>query len=73
MVLNYIPQVRSKGTGVIFATRDVRRAHAVGNALTALNRGSTLGTHAMSDIGIEDLMAGGRELQSLSDELGGPV
>ncbi|WEA60720.1 ATP-binding cassette domain-containing protein [Rhizobium sp. BJ04] len=76
MVLKYINQVRGKGLGVIFITHNVRHAYAVGNRFTALNRGRTLGTYSKSEIGIEDLqnlMAGGKELQTLSEELGGTV
>lgn len=76
MVLKYIDQVRSKGLGVIFITHNVRHAYAVGNRFTALNRGKTLGTFAKNEIdldGLQNLMAGGKELQSLSEELGGTV
>jgi len=76
MVLKYIHQVRQKGLGVIFITHNVRHAYAVGDRFTVLNRGKTLGTHAKAQIKIDELqnlMAGGKELQSLSHELGGMV
>nr|WP_298690444.1 ATP-binding cassette domain-containing protein [uncultured Dongia sp.] len=76
MVLKYIFQVRQKGLGVIFITHNVRHAHAVGDRFTVLNRGKTLGTYAKSEIELDDLqnlMAGGRELQDLSAELSGTV
>lgn len=76
MVLKYVNLVRSRGLGVIFITHNVRHAYAVGNSFTVLNRGRTLGTFSKSEIGIEELqnlMAGDKELQSLSDELGGMV
>lgn len=76
MVLKYIHQVQQKGLGVIFITHNVRHAYAVGNRFTVLNRGKTLGTYSKNEIAIEDLqnlMAGGKELQSLSQELGGTV
>jgi simple sugar transport system ATP-binding protein len=76
MVLKYIHQVRQKGLGVIFITHNVRHAYAVGDRFTVLNRGKTLGTYDKSGIQIDDLqnlMAGGKELQSLSAELGGMV
>jgi simple sugar transport system ATP-binding protein len=76
MVLKYIHQVRQKGLGVIFITHNVRHAYAVGDRFTVLNRGKTLGTFDKSGIQIDDLqnlMAGGKELQSLSAELGGMV
>jgi simple sugar transport system ATP-binding protein len=76
MVLKYIHQVRSKGLGVIFITHNVRHAYAVGDRFTVLNRGKTLGTYTKSEIQIDELqnlMAGGKELQTLSHELGGMV
>jgi len=76
MVLKYVDQVRKKGLGVIFITHNVRHAMAVGDKFTVLNRGKTLGTFARAEINIEELqnlMAGGKELQDLSAELGGTV
>jgi len=76
MVLKYIHQVRQKGLGVIFITHNVRHAYAVGDRFTVLNRGKTLGTYNKSDIQIDELqnlMAGGKELQAVSEELSGMV
>ncbi|MEY5100320.1 MAG: hypothetical protein RJA36_3039 [Pseudomonadota bacterium] len=76
MVLKYINQVRAKGLGVIFITHNVRHAYAVGDRFTVLNRGKTLGTYVKGDISIDDLqnqMAGGKELQAVSAELGGTI
>ena len=76
MVLKYIHHVRQKGLGVIFITHNVRHAYAVGDRFTVLSRGKTLGTHTKSEIEIgelQSLMAGGKELQALSAELGGTV
>jgi simple sugar transport system ATP-binding protein len=76
MVLKYINLVRQKGLGVIFITHNVRHAYAVGDRFTVLNRGQTLGTHDKTSIAIDalqTLMAGGKELQELSSELGGTV
>ncbi len=76
MVLKYIHQVRQKGLGVIFITHNVRHAYAVGDRFTVLNRGKTLGTYSKSQIAIDELqnlMAGGKELQAVSEELGGMV
>ena len=76
MVLKYINQVRNAGLGVIFITHNVRHAHAVGNRFTVLNRGKTLGTFGKNDVQLDELqnlMAGGQELQALSEELGGTV
>jgi len=76
MVLKYVNQVRQKGLGVIFITHNVRHAYAVGDKFTVLNRGQTLGTYTKEQISMDELqnlMAGGKELQQLSDELGGTV
>lgn len=76
MVLKYIHQVQQKGLGVIFITHNVRHAYAVGSRFTILNRGKTLGTFAKGEINIDELqnlMAGGKELQTLSTELGGTI
>ena len=76
MVLKFVRQVRAKGLGVIFITHNVRHAYAVGDTFTVLNRGQTMGTFAKSEISLDDLqtkMAGDKELQDLSEELGGTV
>jgi simple sugar transport system ATP-binding protein len=76
MVLKYVHQVRQKGLGVIFITHNVRHAAAVGDRFTVLNRGRTLGTFARGEVEIDELqnlMAGGKEMQDLSAELGGTV
>ncbi len=76
MVLKYIHQVRARGLGVIFITHNVRHAYAVGDRFTVLNRGRTLGTHAKHEIAMDELqnlMAGGKELQGVSAELGGTI
>lgn len=76
MVLKYIHLVRQKGLGVIFITHNVRHAYAVGDRFTVLNRGRTLGTFTKDEISIDELqnlMAGGKELQDLATELGGTV
>jgi simple sugar transport system ATP-binding protein len=76
MVLKFIRQVRAKGLGVIFITHNVRHAYAVGDRFTVLNRGRTLGTFAKSEIkldALQTMMAGDKELQDLSEELGGTV
>jgi simple sugar transport system ATP-binding protein len=68
--------LRGRGLGVIFITHNVRHAYAVGDHFTVLNRGRTLGTYAKSEIQLErlqTLMAGDKELQDLSEELGGTV
>jgi simple sugar transport system ATP-binding protein len=76
MVLKFVRQVRGRGLGMIFITHNVRHAYAVGDRFTVLNRGRTLGTFAKSEINLDRLqtmMAGDKELQDLSAELGGTV
>jgi len=76
MVIKYVKMVREKGLGVVFITHNVRHAMAVGDRFTVLNRGRTLGTAVRGEISRDDLqnlMAGGQELQDMADELGEPV
>jgi len=75
-VLSTIDKVRNNGIGVVFITHNVRHAMAVGDRFTVLNRGSTLGTANRGEVSIEelqDLMAGGKEMVSLEQSLGGTV
>jgi simple sugar transport system ATP-binding protein len=61
---------------MIFITHNVRHAYAVGDRFTVLNRGKTLGTFGKSQIQLAQLqtmMAGDKELEELSTELGGTV
>jgi simple sugar transport system ATP-binding protein len=70
------PRASARGLGVIFITHNVRHAYAVGDRFTILNRGRTLGTFAKAEIkldALQQMMAGDKELQELSDELGGTV
>lgn len=76
MVLKYVNQVRARGLSVIFITHNVRHAHAVGDRFTVLNRGKTLGSYRKDEVSVDELqnlMAGGRELEALSSDLGGTV
>ena len=76
MVLKYTHAIKQKGLGVIFITHNVRHAFAVGDRYTILNRGATLGTYTKGEISIDELqtlMAGGKELEDLSAELGSEV
>ena len=76
MVLRYVDMVRRQGLGVIFITHNVRHAYSVGDRFTVLNRGRTLGEHDKADVTMDELqnlMAGGREMQALDEALGGTV
>ncbi len=72
VVLRYIAQARSRGLGVIFITHNPHHAYPIGDHFTILNRGSSYGTFAKSEISREELtgmMAGGEALEELSHEL----
>ncbi|MGD9369443.1 MAG: ATP-binding cassette domain-containing protein [Desulfobacteraceae bacterium] len=72
MVLKYIAQARLRNLGVIFITHNVHHAYPVGDRFTILNRGQSYGTFAKSKTSCEHvlrMMAGGKELETLSKEL----
>jgi simple sugar transport system ATP-binding protein len=72
VVLRYIAQARARGLGVIFITHNPHHAYPIGDYFTILNRGSSYGTFAKSEISREELtgmMAGGEALEELSHEL----
>jgi simple sugar transport system ATP-binding protein len=74
IVLRFIAQARARGIGVVFISHNVHHAYPVGDRFTLLNRGRSLGTYAKAQISRDDvlhLMAGGRELAQLEDELAG--
>jgi simple sugar transport system ATP-binding protein len=57
-------------------THNVRHAHAIDNTCTVLNRGKTPGTRTKGNVNLDELqnlMAGGKELQTRSAELGGTI
>ena len=72
IVLRYIAQARAQGLAVIFITHNAHHAFAVGDRFTVLNRGTSYGTFAKDEVSREALlsmMAGGKELEELSEEL----
>jgi simple sugar transport system ATP-binding protein len=73
IVLRYIAQARSRGCGVILVTHNPHHAWLIGDRFTILNRGRSQGTFSKDQITREELiqrMAGGRELEELTHELG---
>jgi simple sugar transport system ATP-binding protein len=73
IVLRYIAQARARGCGVILVTHNPHHAWLIGDRFTILNRGRSQGTFSKTEITREELiqrMAGGRELEELSHELG---
>jgi simple sugar transport system ATP-binding protein len=72
VVLRYILQARERGIGVVFITHNPHHAYPVADRFVILNRGQSLGTFAKGEIDRQELvrlMAGGRELAELEDEL----
>jgi simple sugar transport system ATP-binding protein len=72
IVLKYIIQARERGLGVIFITHNPHHAFPVGDRFVILNRGRLMTTLAKTETTREELtqmMAGGEELEKLSEEL----
>jgi len=72
LVLRYIVQARERGIAVIFITHNPHHAYPVGDRFMILNRGRSLGNFPKAEIDREELvrlMAGGRELAVLQQEL----
>lgn len=72
IVLKYVVQARERGLGVIFITHNPHHAHPVGDRFVLLNRGRFVGSYAKNETSLADLtqmMAGGEELERLSQEL----
>ncbi|MBN1210489.1 MAG: sugar ABC transporter ATP-binding protein [Myxococcaceae bacterium] len=73
IVLRYVAQARARGCGVILVTHNPHHAWLIGDRFTILNRGRSQGTFSKEQITREELiqrMAGGRELEELTHELG---
>jgi simple sugar transport system ATP-binding protein len=72
VVLRRIVQARDQGIAVIFITHNPHHAYPVGDRFVVLNRGTSLGEFAKSEITREELirlMAGGAQLDALAHEL----
>ena len=73
IVLRYLAQARARGCGVSLVTHNPHHAWLIGDRFTILNRGRSQGTFSKTQITREELiqrMAGGRELEELTHELG---
>jgi simple sugar transport system ATP-binding protein len=73
VVMRYVVQARARGCGVLLVTHNPHHAWLVGDRFTILNRGRSQGTFSKEEISREELiqrMAGGRELEELTHELG---
>jgi simple sugar transport system ATP-binding protein len=72
IVLKYVVQARERGLGVIFITHNPHHAHPVGDRFVLLNRGRFVGSYAKDETtlaALTQMMAGGEELERLSQEL----
>ncbi|MEO8745166.1 MAG: ATP-binding cassette domain-containing protein [Candidatus Dormiibacterota bacterium] len=72
IVLKYVVQARERGLGVIFITHNPHHAYPVGDRFVLLNRGRLMGSFDKRDTSLAELtqmMAGGEELERLSQEL----
>jgi len=72
VVLKLIVQSKVRGIGVIFISHNVHHAYVVGDRFTLLKRGRSTGTYAKNEIDRDqllNLMAGGKELVDLEQEL----
>jgi len=72
IVLKYVVQARERGLGVIFITHNPHHAFPVGDRFVLLKRGRLMGSFAKSETSLDELtrmMAGGEELERLSEEL----
>jgi simple sugar transport system ATP-binding protein len=72
IVLKLIVQSKARGIGVIFISHNVHHAYVVGDRFTLLKRGRSAGTYLKDEISRDqllNLMAGGKELVDLEQEL----
>lgn len=73
-VLRYVARARKEGVGVIFISHNVQHAYPLGDRFTILNRGESYGTFDRGEVSREEvlgMMAGGEELEELSEDLAG--
>jgi simple sugar transport system ATP-binding protein len=72
VVLKYVARSRDNGLGVVLITHSPHHAYPVGDRFLLLKRGTSMGLFHKGDITIEELtrlMAGGAELEALTEEL----
>jgi len=69
-VLRLVAEARDHGIGVVLVTHNVAHAMTVGDRFTVLNRGRSHGTYVAGDLSreeLQDLMAGGEELNRIAE------
>ncbi len=72
VVLKYVAKARDRGLGVVLITHNPHHAYPVGDRFMLLRRGRSMGDFPKAEITHEqlvDMMAGGAELEALSQEL----
>lgn len=72
VVLKYIAKARKQGLGVVFITHNPHHAWLVGDQFLLLKLGKSIGYFRREEITLDEitrLMAGGAELEALSDEI----
>lgn len=72
IVLKYIARARDRGLGVVFITHNPHHAYPVADRFMLLRRGRSMGDFPKAEMPLDELvkmMAGGAELDALTDEL----
>ena len=72
MVLKFVIEARLRGLAVIFITHNINHAYPVADTFTLLNRGTSKGTYAKSDISREEvvrIMSGGEDMAAVEREI----
>lgn len=72
VVLRYILRARDRGLAVVFISHNPHHAYPVGDRFMLLNRGRSIGDYDRGEMSRDELvrlMAGGSELEELSEEL----
>jgi simple sugar transport system ATP-binding protein len=72
MVLKFVIEARLRGLAVILITHNINHAYPVADAFTLLNRGTSKGTYAKSDISREEvvrIMSGGEDMAAVEKDI----
>lgn len=72
MVLKFVIEARLRGLAVILITHNINHAYPVADTFTLLNRGTSKGTYAKSDISREEvvrIMSGGEDMAAVEKDI----
>lgn len=72
MVLKFVIEARLRGLAVILITHNINHAYPVADKFTLLNRGTSKGTYAKSDISRDEvvrIMSGGEDMAAMEREI----